>query len=91
MSDWSIRCSYHTYVTLYYKDKQVICLDNDMTYGEDIVDYIEKRTKTPIRNIPINGSKSDFKGIRFRVGGWSVDFFEKAEQISKIRKVFTTF
>ena len=44
----------------------------------------EKRTKTPIKDIPIKGSKEDFKGIRFRVGGWRVDFFERAEQISKL-------
>ena len=67
---WSIRCSSHTYVTLMYDGKFVICLDNDTQYMELIINYVEKRTQLKFTDIPILGSIEDFDGLRFLNGGF---------------------
>jgi len=76
MEGYSIKCSGHTYVSLFWNDKFLHCFDNDMTYAEDIISQIEKRTKMRFRDIPIIGNKEDFNGLRFRVGGWKRKVFE---------------
>lgn len=65
---WTIKCSCHTYITLEYEGKFVFCLDNDMMRMEEIINKIEKRTRKKFRDIPINGSKDDFNGLRFVTG-----------------------
>lgn len=67
---WSIRCGSHTYITLYWNDKHIFCLDNDMEYMERIIEKIEKRTQMKFNEIPIVGSKEDFNGLRFLHGGF---------------------
>lgn len=76
---WSMECSSHTYLTLFYDDKFVHCYDNDRHhddprkdeyYTEHIIDSIEKRTRMKVTDIPIRGSIEDFDGMRFLNGGF---------------------
>lgn len=76
MEGYSMKCGGHTYVSLFWNDKFIHCYDNDMTYMEDIISAIEKRTKQSFYSIPIIGNKDDFNGLRFRVGGWRRNVFE---------------
>ncbi len=73
---YTIRCYCHTYVTLDWNGKFVYCGDNDMTYMEDIVEKIEKRTQMRFRDIPVKGSIQDFDGLRYLHGG-----FKKGREI----------
>lgn len=68
---WSIECSGHNYITLYYDGRFVHCYDNDLHfensskdeyYTEHIIASIEKRTKMKITDIPIIGCVEDFDG-----------------------------
>lgn len=72
---YTIRCGGHNYITLEYGDKFIFCLDNDFEYAEEMIFKIEKRTGMKFRDIPINGSKEDFRGLRFFKGGWKRDFW----------------
>lgn len=64
--EWAIRVGCHTYVTLYYYGKIVKCYDNDIEYGEKIVENIEKRTHKKITELPLVECKyDDFSGFRF--------------------------
>lgn len=76
MEGYSIKCGGHNYVSLFWNDKFLHCFDNDMVYAEDIISQIEKRTKMKFCDIPIIGTKEDFNGLRFRVGGWKRKVFE---------------
>ena len=76
MSGYTIRCGSHTYVTLEYDDKLVFCYDNDMTYMEEIIAKIEKRTGMKFEDIPRKGYVRDFDGLRFLIGG-----FKKGREI----------
>lgn len=71
---WSMRCGSHTYITLYWNDKFIFCLDNDMHYMENIIEAIEKRTQMKFEEIPIIGSKEDFNGLRFLAGGFKYNW-----------------
>lgn len=73
---YAIKCTSHTYVSLYWGDKFIHCYDNDMEYMENIIAAIEKRTRLQFRDIPRMGSISDFDGLRFLNGG-----FKKGAQI----------
>jgi len=75
MEGYSIRCGGHTYITLEYNDKFLICLDNDIMKAEEIIHYIQKRTGMKFQDIPIKGSKEDFTGLVFFNGGWKRDFW----------------
>lgn len=77
---WSMECSCHTYITLYYDGKFIRCFDNDLYfdnpakdqyYTEHIIAAIEKRTKLKITDIPIIGHIRDFDGLRFLHGGFT--------------------
>lgn len=70
MEEYSIKCSGHTYITLFWGDKFIHCYDNDCEYMEDIINAIEKRTRKMFKELKILGSKEDFNGLRFRVGGF---------------------
>jgi len=72
---YTIRCGGHTYITLEYDGKFIFCLDNDMTYAEEMIYQIEQRTKMNFEDIPIKGQKEDFTGLRFFNGGWKRDFW----------------
>jgi len=74
MEGYSIKCKGHTYVSLFWEDKFIHCFDNDMEYMEDIIKAIEKRTRMTFKDIPIQGTKEDFNGLRFRVGGFKKDW-----------------
>lgn len=76
---WSMECSCHNYITLYYDGKFIHCFDNalhfdnpakDEYYTEHIIAAIEKRTKLKITDIPIIGQIEDFDGMRFLHGGF---------------------
>lgn len=73
---YSIKCTCHIYVTLEWNDQFVRCYDNDMTYMEDIIADIEKRTHQKFSEIHRKGCIEDFDGLRFLVGG-----FKKGAQI----------
>lgn len=71
---WSMKCSCHTYITLYYDGKFMYCFDNDLHsvnllkdeyYVEHIIEAIEKRTQLKVTDIPIIGRIEDFDGMRF--------------------------
>lgn len=79
MKGWSMECSNHTYISLFYNDKFVHCYDNDHHsyepkndgyYAENIIENIEKRTGMKITDIPIKGTVEDFDGMRFKSGGY---------------------
>lgn len=80
---YEISCGSHTYITLEYNGKFIFCLDNDLIYAEEMIHEVEKRTQMKFKDIPIKGTKDDFKGLRFFNGGWKRDFWnefpEKAE------------
>lgn len=85
---WSMDCSCHNYITLYYDGKFVHCFDNalhfdnpakDEYYTENIIVAIEKRTKLKITDISIIGQIEDFDGMRFLHGG----FKKGAEWLNK--------
>lgn len=67
---YTISCSSHTYVSLYWNNQFIRCYDNDMVYMEQIIEAIEKRTRMNFRDIPIKGSKPDFDGLRYLHGGF---------------------
>lgn len=76
---FSMKCSGHNYITLYYDGKFVHCYDNaihrdneaeDEYYTEHIIKSIEKRTRMKITDIPIIGHVEDFDGMRFLYGGF---------------------
>ena len=63
--EWSIRCDYHTYISLYYKGQEVRCYNNKLEYMENIIKSIEKRTHLKFNEIKIIGNKEDFNGLKF--------------------------
>lgn len=72
---FTMKCTGHTYITLEWDGKFVFCLDNDLIYAEEMIHKIEKRTQMNFQDIPIKGSKDDFRGLRFFNGGWKRDFW----------------
>lgn len=74
---YEIRCGCHTYITLYYDDKFVMCLDNDLMKAEEMIYLIEKRTGLSFQDIPIRGCMEDFTGLVFFRGGWKRDFWKE--------------
>lgn len=79
INGYSIKCSGHNYVTLYYNGEFVHCFDNDLYsdneredeyFTEHIIATIEKRTGMKITEIPIIGKVEDFDGLRFLNGGF---------------------
>lgn len=76
-NDFWIECEYHNYVTLYYGNQFIYCLDNSMYKVEEIIEKIEKRTRKKFSEIPINGNKDDFQGLLWLADGWRGDFWEK--------------
>lgn len=77
---WSMKCSCHTYITLYYDGKFIHCFDNDLHsdnllkdeyYTEHIIAAIEKRTHLKVTDIPIIGHIEDFDGMRFLHNGFT--------------------
>ena len=75
MTGYTIKCSYHTYITLEFDGKFNFCLDNDMMYAEEMIHRIEKRTHMNFQDIPKDCSNDDFQGLRFFNGGWKRDFW----------------
>lgn len=75
MNGFTINCGGHTYITLKWSGKFIFCLDNDLLYAEEMIHEIEKRTGMNFQDVPIEGSKSDFQGLRFFNGGWKRDFW----------------
>ena len=73
---WSMKCTCHTYVSLYWDGAHVLTMDNDGHYMEEIIEKIEKRTGLRFNEIPIQGSRQDFSGLRYLNGG-----FKKPDQI----------
>ena len=74
MEGYTIRCGGHNYITLEWNDKFIFCLDNDIIPAEEMIYQIEKRTGMNFQDIPIKGSKDDFRGLIFFNGGWKRDF-----------------
>lgn len=77
MDEFTIRCSGHNYITLECGGKFIFYLDNDLLYAEEIIHRIERRTKMNFQDIPIKGSKNDFRGLRFFNGGWKRNFWDE--------------
>lgn len=75
MSEFTIRCGGHNYITLEWDGKFIFCLDNDFMYAEEMIYKIEKRTQMNFQDIKIKGNKEDFRGLRFFSGGWKRDFW----------------
>ena len=82
---YTIRCGCHTYITLEYNGKFVMCLDNDGMYAEEMIFRIEKRTGMKFQDIPIKGSKDDFSGLVFFRGGWKRDFWNEFPSEGEIK------
>ena len=89
---WSMECSSHNYLTLFYDDKFIHCYDNcvqnddprrDEYYTEHIIASIEKRTMMKITDIPIKGSVETFDGMRFLYGGFKkgCDWLNKNQEL----------
>ena len=77
MSEYTIICGGHNYITLEWNDKFIFCLDNDMMYAEEMIAKIEQRTQMNFSDITIKGNKEDFQGLRFFNGGWKRKFWEE--------------
>lgn len=75
--EYTIRCDLHTYLTLEFNGKLILCLDNDFMYAEAMISKIEKRTGMNFKDITIKGRKDDFQGLRFLNGGLKRDFWGK--------------
>lgn len=73
--NYTIRCDLHTYITLEFNGKSILCLDNDFMYAEAMIRKIEKRTGMNFKDITIKGRKDDFQGLRFLNGGLKRDFW----------------
>lgn len=73
---YSIKCTCHIYITLNCNGQFQFCLDNDVIYAEEMIYKIEMRTGMNFQDIPIEGSKTDFRGLRFSSGGWKRDFWD---------------
>lgn len=84
MSEYTIRCGGHNYITLEWNDKFIFCLDNDMMYAEEMIAKIEQRTQMNFSDITIKGNKDDFQGLRFFNGGWKRDFWKEFPNKSEI-------
>lgn len=81
---YTIRCTSHTYITLSWNGEFMFCLDNDLIYAEEMIYEIEKRTGMNFQDIPIEGSKTDFKGLRFSRGGWKRDLWDDFPDTNEI-------
>ena len=82
---YSMKCSCHTYITLFYNGNFIHCYDNscgDEKYMENVIAKIEKRTRMKFVDIPIVGSVSDFDGLLFLSGA-----FKKGEEIFGVSEV----
>lgn len=75
--EYTIKCGGHNYITLEWNGKFIFCLDNDIMYVEQMIFEIEKRTQMNFQDIPINGLRDDFRGLRFFNGGWKRDFWNE--------------
>lgn len=72
------------YVTLYYGNIFLFCLDNDTQYMDDIIEQIERRTGTRIEIIPY--VKRDAIRYRFKTSGFGhADFIERVKKVSITR------
>lgn len=74
---YTIRCSGHNYITLEHGGEFVFCLDNDIMKAEAMIYEVERRTGMRFQEIPIKGSREDFRGLAFSNGGWRRDFWEE--------------
>lgn len=81
---YTIKCAGHTYITLECDGKFVTCLDNDITYAEEMIYDIEKITDMNFSDIPIKGGKDNFQGLRFFTGGWKRGFWAEFPDKSEI-------
>lgn len=75
-NNWTMKCTCHIYVSLYWKDAHVLTMDNDGHFMEEIIERFEKRTGLRFKEIPIQGSRQDFDGLRCQNGG-----FKRANEI----------
>ena len=87
---FSIKCSNHIYITLNWNGQCLFCMDNDIIYAEEMIYKIEKRTGMKFQDISIEGSKTDFRGIRFFNGGWKRDFWEDFPNEKEIKGFMVT-
>lgn len=83
--EYTISCGSHTYVTLEWNNKFVMCLDNDCMKAEEIIYTIEKRTGMKFSDIQIKGNKEDFSGLLFFTGGWKRNFWEQLPSSDECR------
>lgn len=67
---YTIKCYCHTYIILEYNNHYICNYDNDITYMEDIIENLEKRTKQKFNEIQIKGTIEDFDGLQFLNGGF---------------------
>lgn len=77
MSDYTIRCGSHKYITLEHEGRFIFCLDNDCMKAEEMIYKVERRTGKKFSDIRIKGQKEDFNGLSFFNGGWHRDFWEE--------------
>lgn len=75
-----MECKYRMYITLFWNNQFVFCLDNADMDMEEIIEKIEKRTRMKFADIPIHGDKDDFQGLRFKTSGWPGDFWKKVRR-----------
>jgi len=74
---YTLKCSHHNYVSLFYDGKFIHCYDNSCgedKYMENVIENIEKRTRMKFDEIPIIGCVDDFNGLRFLNGGFKKDW-----------------
>lgn len=91
MEGYSIKCTGHTYITLEWNDQFIKCYDNDMTYMEDIIEAIEKRTRMKFTDIPRKSDIQSFDGLRFLHGGFKkgADWLIQ-EEIQEVKKAMSS-
>ena len=83
MREYKLVIINNTYVSLYYGDKFIYCYDNDCTYGEDIMNGVEKRTGMNFYDIPVEMPR-DFTGFRFlSLRGWHSFYSDEVKALKR--------
>lgn len=62
---WMIGCTAHRYVTLYRDGSIVIGYSNLFHSMESIINWIEHRTGSRFKDIPVRGRREDFTDLMF--------------------------
>ena len=84
-SGFWVQAHYHMYVSLYWQDKFIFCLDNCLMKAEEMIYWIERRTRTKFRDLPLDNPEDSLNGLLFFNGGWKRDFWKEYPDDDEIK------